>query len=233
MLETGCPDFLFDGEADAPLTVALAHGAGAPMDSQFMTFFASALAASGVRVARFEFPYMAARRTGGAKRPPDRADLLLTSWRAAVAALGPGRLVIGGKSLGGRIASMVADETGVAGLVCLGYPFHPPGRAERSRIAHLRSLRTPALIVQGARDPLGSLDEVGAYPLSSAVALHWLPDGDHGFAPRAASGRTLADNLEDALMAVTAFLRARLAALSRAPLPNAASNLHISPHLGR
>jgi len=211
IFETGCPTFMFDGAADAPLTLALAHGAGAPMDSPFMTFFAASLAASEVRVARFEFPYMAARRSGGAKRPPDRTDVLLASWRAAIAALGPERLVIGGKSLGGRIASMVADDAGVLGLVCLGYPFHPPGRPERTRIRHLQSLRTPALILQGTRDPFGSRDEVETYPLSPAIALHWLPDGDHGFAPRAASGPTLAGNLEDARVAVAAFLRARTA----------------------
>ena len=111
----------------------LAHGAGAPMDSPFLDTIARGLAERGLRVVRFEFPYMRARRTSGARKPPDREPVLRASWREAIEAAGgggPGRLVIGGKSLGGRIASLVADETGVRGLVCLGYPFHPPGRPE-------------------------------------------------------------------------------------------------------
>jgi len=94
-----------------------------------------------------------------------------------IAQLGAKNLVIGGKTMGGRIASMVADEAGVAGLICLGYPFHPVGKPERLRVEHLRGLKTPALIVQGDRDPFGSKSDVGAYGLSEAVQVHWLPDG--------------------------------------------------------
>jgi len=202
----GAPEFLFDGPADARFSIALAHGAGAPMDSPFMTAFAEGLAARGYRVARFEFPYMAERRRSGRKRPPDRANVLLDTWRAVVAELGPERLVIGGKSLGGRIASMVADETGVRGLVCLGYPFHPPGRPENSRIDHLRLIRTPALILQGARDPFGPPDEVRGYDLSPAIRVHWLEDGDHGFKPRKASGRTERENWDEAIDAFAGFV---------------------------
>jgi predicted alpha/beta-hydrolase family hydrolase len=208
--------FLFDGDAGAPLTVALAHGAGAPMDSPFMAFFAEGLANRGYRVARFEFPYMAARRAGGDKRPPDRPSVLIETWRNVIvelgAKLGAKPLVIGGKSLGGRIASMIADDAGARGLVCLGYPFHPPGKqvkATHQRIAHLKTLRTPALIVQGTRDPFGTPAEVASYGLSPAIAVHWLEDGDHGFVPRKASGRTPEQNLEEALEAIAAFLVAR------------------------
>ncbi len=202
----GAPEFLFDGPAGAPLTIALAHGAGAAMDSPFMAAFAEGLAERGFRVARFEFPYMAERRRSGKKRPPDRANVLLDAWRAVIVALGPERLVIGGKSLGGRIASMIADETGVRGLACLGYPFHPPGRPENPRIEHLATLATPALILQGTRDPLGSPDEVRGYPLSPAIRVHWLEDGDHGFKPRKASGRGERQNRDEGIDAVAAFL---------------------------
>jgi len=200
------PEFLFDGPADSPLTIALAHGAGAAMDSPFMAAFAEGLAARGYRVARFEFPYMADRRRTGRKRPPDRANVLLDSWRAAIAALGSESLVIGGKSLGGRIASMVADETGVRGLVCLGYPFHPPGRPQDPRIDHLRQLRTPTLILQGARDPFGPPEEVRGYALSPAIRVHWLEDGDHGFKPRKASGRSERQNWDEAIEAFVGFV---------------------------
>ncbi len=201
--------FLFDGPSDAPLTVALAHGAGALMDSPFMTAFAEGLAAAGYRAARFEFPYMAARRETGIKRPPDRAPVLLESWREVIERLGAENLVIGGKSLGCRIASMVADETGVRGLVCLGYPFHGPGQPMNpERLAHLETLKTAALFCQVARDTLGSRDDVGTYTLSRAITMHWLDDGDHGFKPRKASGLTEAGNWQSAIGAIAEFLRA-------------------------
>ncbi len=205
-------EFLFDGPADAPLTLVLAHGAGAPMDSPFMAAFAEGVAAHGVRVARFEFPYMQKRRADGKRRPPDRGPALLDHYRAVIEALGGGaRLVIGGKSMGGRMASLIADEAGVAGLVCLGYPFHPPGRPEKTRTAHLESLRTPTLIVQGTRDALGSRDDVAGYALSDAIALAWLEDGDHSFKPRKASGLTEAENWASGIAAVAAFLETRVA----------------------
>lgn len=206
------PEFLFDGPAGAALTVALAHGAGAPMDSPFLQAFADGLANEGFRVARFEFPYMAERRETGRKRPPDRAGALLDCWHAVIAALRPENLVIGGKSLGGRMASMVAADlestgAGVRGLVCLGYPFHAPGKpAAADRLAHLARLKTPTLICQGERDALGCREDLESYKLSPAVRLHWLVDGDHGFKPRRASGATEAGNRADAVAAIAAFL---------------------------
>ena len=202
--------FLFDGPARAARTLVLAHGAGAPMDSPFMDAVASEVAADGVRVARFEFPYMHARRAEGRRKPPDREPGLRAAWHEAIAVLagkkGPGSLVIGGKSMGGRIASMVADEAGVAGLVCLGYPFHPPGAPEKLRVAHLEHLKTPALIVQGERDAFGTRDEIAGYSLSKKIRLVFLPDGDHSFKPRVSSGRTERQNLSEAVALVTGFL---------------------------
>ncbi len=201
-------DILFDGPRDAKLTVALAHGAGAPMESPFMAAFAEGLAHAGYRAARFEFPYMAARRETGIKKPPDRASVLLETWRAVIDELGPENLVIGGKSMGGRIASMVADGAGVRGLVCLGYPFHGPGKPMNpERLAHLESLKTPALFCQGTRDTLGSAEDVETYGLSKAITMHWLDDGDHGFKPRKASGLTEADNWQSAIEAIVRFLK--------------------------
>jgi predicted alpha/beta-hydrolase family hydrolase len=189
----------------API-VALAHGAGGTMDEPVLAAVARGLAGAGLRVARFEFPYMAARRADGRRRPPDRQPVLLDTWRTAVAQLGGGQaVVIGGKSMGGRMASLVADELGVRALVCLGYPFHPPGRPDRLRTAHLAALRTPALIVQGTRDPFGGRDEVASYRLSPAIRIAWIADGDHGLAPRRASGRTRAQNLAEAVARVAEF----------------------------
>lgn len=205
------PDLLFTGPKTAPVTVALAHGAGAPMDSAFMEAFADGLAAKGLLAARFEFPYMAGRRGGGTKRPPDRMPVLMETWASVVAALGgPGKVVIGGKSMGGRIASLLAADletkgTPVKGLVCLGYPFHPPGKPQNTRVAHLEKLQTPALFLQGERDSLGNRADVAGYALSSAIRVHWLADGDHGFKPRKASGRTEAENWAEAIDALAIF----------------------------
>jgi len=205
------PDILFNGPQvgakDAPLTVALAHGAGALMDSPFMDAFAEGLAEAGYRAARFEFPYMAERRETGVKKPPNRAPVLLDTWKEVIGELGAENLVIGGKSMGGRIASMVADEMGVRGLVALGYPFHGPGKvADEVRLSHLEHLKTPSLFCQGTRDTLGSAEDVKGYPLSSNIQLHWLEDGDHGFKPRKASGLTEDGNWKDAIKAIVSFL---------------------------
>lgn len=201
------PDLLSDGLETAGTTLVLAHGAGAPMDSSFMNAVARGVADQGIRVVRFEFPYMAARRAGS-RRGPDREAVLLQTWRDVIAGLDPARTVIGGKSMGGRMASMVADELGVAGLVCLGYPFHAPGRPDKPRIDHLRELRTPALIVQGTRDPFGPRQEAEAYPLSAAITFHWLEDGDHDFKPRSASGHSHKEHIASAVAATVALCRA-------------------------
>ncbi|HEY5314158.1 MAG TPA: alpha/beta family hydrolase [Pirellulales bacterium] len=200
-------EFLIDGTSDAKCTVALAHGAGAGMDTPFMARFAAGLAVKGLRVARFEFPYMAQRRRTGKRRPPDREPTLRESWLRVIEQLGAKGLVIGGKSLGGRIASLVADEAGVAGLVCLGYPFHPPGQPDKLRVEHLIRLRTPTLIIQGERDSLGSRDEVVCYNLPPAIQIKWLPDGDHSFKPRKSSGRTEAENWNDGIDLAAEFVR--------------------------
>ncbi len=197
--------FLTNGEKTALITIVLAHGAGAPMDSPFMDTLAVGLSDAGLRVVRFEFPYMAARREDGKRRPPNTPAILLDTWRTVIADLGPERLIVGGKSMGGRIASMVGDEAGVAGLVCLGYPFHPPGKPEKLRTEHLKTMKTPALILQGERDTFGTKEEVPGYGLSKAIRVHWLADGDHSLKPRKASGRTEAENLAEAVAEIVAF----------------------------
>lgn len=182
------PTFLYDGPEDAPATLLFAHGAGAAMDSPAMTMFATAFATQGLRVARFEFAYMAARRAGR-RNPPPRADKLIPEFLEVVGALdNTSPLILAGKSMGGRIASMAADELfdvgRVAGLCCLGYPFHPPAKPENLRTDHLEHLATPTLICQGTRDSFGTAQEVPGYSLSTAIELFWLEDGDHDLKPR-------------------------------------------------
>jgi uncharacterized protein len=199
------PTLMFDGPSTAAITVALAHGAGAGMDTPFMHFFATELANHGLRVVRFEFPYMAAYRKTGARKPPDREPVLRDTWLQVIQKLGPEQLIIGGKSMGGRIASLVADDAGVAGLVCLGYPFHPVGKPERLRVQHLTTIRMPTLILQGERDPFGDRTDVQGYQLSSAIQLHWLKDGDHSFKPRKSSGQTERQNWQTAIDDIVRF----------------------------
>jgi len=210
--------FLRTGPDDAPVRFLCAHGAGAGMETPFLDLFARLLAERGVATLRFEFAYMAARRSSGTRKPPPKAERLMDEYRAAVAAAGPGaHLVIGGKSMGGRVASLVADDLHAAGrvtrLVCLGYPFHPPKRPELLRTGHLTELACPALIIQGERDPFGSRAEVKALleagHISPAIRFHWAGDGDHDLGPRGSSGFTRKANLAAAADAVAAFASER------------------------
>jgi predicted alpha/beta-hydrolase family hydrolase len=204
------PALLFDGPESSARHLVLAHGAGAGMTSPFLTRLAVELAARGLRVVRFEFPYMQRRQTG-VRAAPDRMPRLLDAYRDVVAQLGPAsQLVIGGKSMGGRVASMLADELGVAGLVCLGYPFHPAKRPDKTRAAHLRELKTRTLFVQGTRDALGSRDEVAGYALSKRIRLKWIEDGDHSLVPRRKLGHDPALAFANVCDAVAAFVRAAL-----------------------
>ena len=186
-------------------------GAGAPMDSPSLTATAKALAGSGFRVARFEFDYMAGRRTEAGRKPPPRAEKLNPEYIAALDALDARRpLIIGGKSMGGRVASMVADDLfasgRVGGLLCLGYPFHPPARPEHLRTKHLVNLKTPTLIVQGTRDEFGTREDVSAYTLSPAIEYLWLEDGNHDLKPRKSiSGFSSADHLKTMAEAVSTW----------------------------
>lgn len=202
--------FLIDEPPLAPwATLLLAHGAGAPMDSTFMSSLAASVAGHGFRVARFEFPYMASRRETGRKRPPDRMPVLEQAFLDLTAEI-PGPLFIGGKSMGGRVASLIADRCDAMGVICFGYPFHPPGRPERTRVEHLHGLELPGLILQGTRDPFGKPEEVSGYALSPQVRVVWLDGGDHDLKPLKKSGATQADLIEAAAADAAAFMRAQL-----------------------
>lgn len=196
------------GEASA--TLILAHGAGAPMDSEWMNDMAGRLAGLGVNVLRFEFPYMAQRRVDGVKRPPNPTPKLLDCWREVFAVVRrhvAGVLAVGGKSMGGRMASLVADELGVDALVCLGYPFYAAGKPEKPRVEHLAGLKTRTLIVQGERDALGNREAVKAYTFSPSIEVTWLAAGDHDLKPLKVSGFTHEQHLASAAQKVSEFLK--------------------------
>ena len=199
------------GPTTGPATVLLAHGAGAGMESPFMQHMAEGLAQQGWQVIRFEFPYMAQQRVSGRKRPPNKADILLQCYAEQLQSL-PAKqpLIIGGKSMGGRIASLLADalwsQNRILGCICLGYPFHPLGKPETLRVEHLQNLQTPTLVIQGERDAMGNRKDVNNYALSEQIQLAWMPDGDHSFKPRKQSGHSELQNLNLAVEHMHDFL---------------------------
>lgn len=208
-------DVLVDTAAAPFARLLFAHGAGAPMDSGFMNDMAAALAEHGLEVVRFEFPYMAKRRRDGKRRPPNRMDVLLDAWDAMIEQYRCDSLplFIGGKSMGARAATVWAAERAAAscrGLICFGYPFHPPGKPENLRIAHLSECAVPLLIVQGERDALGSREEVSAYGIANSIHFCWLASGDHDLKPLRRSGYSHQQHKDAAAQAASAFICAAL-----------------------
>lgn len=206
-------DLLCNRPESARALLLLAHGAGAPMDSDFMNQAAEGLACRGISVARFEFPYMQDRRATGIKKPPNRQQALVDCWHKAIeqaAADCSLPLFIGGKSMGGRMAALCAADEAIArivrGVVCFGFPFHPPKKPESSRLPALLECRAPVFIAQGSRDPLGNLEEVAAMAIPPHVCVHWLDDGDHDLKPRVRSGFTHAQHITAAVSAATDFI---------------------------
>lgn len=203
-------ELLIDGPDDAP-TLLLSHGSGAPMDTPFMNEFTAFAVSGGIRVVRFEFAFMAGRRTTGKKPPPPRADKLIPEFMDVIEQISAPAIFIGGKSLGARVATMMAqqcfDEGKIAGTVCLGYPYHPPKKPDSMRTAHFANYNCPTLICQGERDPFGTRQEIELYDLPDSFEYHWAPFGNHDMTPLKRSGLTSQDNWANAAAAVAAFMK--------------------------
>jgi hypothetical protein len=193
-------------------TLLLAHGAGAGADSDFMRWIKTALEQRGIQVIRFNFPYMRQILREGKRRPPDRMPVLQQSFTEAIASLNCEQLWIGGKSMGGRVATLLSEHPQVIGTLALGYPFHPPGKPDKLRVQHLQNMGKPCLILQGERDSFGKRHEVEGYSLPDTVMLHWLADGDHSFKPRKVSGITQMDNINRAAEVIAKAIKQQAAA---------------------
>tara|TARA_B100001063_G_C16728632_1_gene537948 strand:- start:676 stop:1344 length:669 start_codon:yes stop_codon:yes gene_type:complete len=205
-----------DENSKAPIArLILAHGAGAGKHHDFMQAMASQLTSQKIEVVLFNFPYMQTMMETGKRRPPDKAEKLLAHFSAIIDEVAETQTsvptFIGGKSMGGRISTMVLDDAeSIIGAIAFGYPFHPPGKPEKLRTAHLETLNKPLLILQGERDTFGTKDEVSAYSLSSAITLSYLADGDHSFKPRKQSGFTLETHIECAAKSTADFIKAHV-----------------------
>ncbi|ODP95814.1 alpha/beta hydrolase [Salinivibrio sp. SS3] len=200
-----------DGPETATDWVIFAHGAGAGKDHEFMADMAARIG-KHCKVVRFNFPYMGKREQEGKKRPPDRAPKLLAHFESVIEHVDDvrpagSRLWLAGKSMGGRMASHLTDHGSVSGVICFGFPFHPPGKPEKYKGEHLASVERPLLIVQGARDTFGREEEIKSYSLSPSIEVVIAPDGDHSLKPRKASGYTESDNRQWAVDSLYQFIK--------------------------
>ncbi|MCL7928442.1 alpha/beta fold hydrolase [Halomonas llamarensis] len=217
--EGGSGAFYLEGQGPVTLQgepilghLLFAHGAGAGQDSAFMRQFATSLARQGVQVLTLDFAYMQQMHESRRRRPPPKIDKLvdeLAQWYHFIEKLVPSPIWVGGKSMGGRVASMLAAQQLVAGVIVTGYPFHPARAPEKRRLAHWPQVMCPALIAQGERDPLGSRQEVEGYTLPANVNIEWLTDGDHDFKPRRSTGLSQQILIDEAALLAASFVRAR------------------------
>ena len=212
--------------------IVFAHGAGANMHHEYMVDMSDKLMRLGFQVCRFNFLYMQANMQDGKRRPPDRAPKLLSHFEQVLLSLFDQReagtlsftrIILVGKSMGGRMAAMLTSDEYthvdpratkaielVSGIVCLGYPFIPLSGGE-PRLLPLQKNSLPILIVQGERDKFGNKVQVPLWDLGERVTTHWLADGDHSFTPRKSSGYTVEQNRQNAVQRIAQFINENLA----------------------
>ena len=190
-----------------------AHGAGAGSDSDFMQHMAKLISEQGVDVGLFDFEYMQIAKQTNKRRPPERAPKLLTYYERVLTNAQPDLpLFIGGKSMGGRMASMLAcsTEQSLSGVIAFGYPFHPPGKPEKLRTDHFADIVCPFLVLQGERDTFGTREELLTMKMPKQPLFTWLSDGDHSLKPRKKSGVTELQNRETAALSAVEFIKQQI-----------------------
>jgi len=206
-------EFLVNSPKKDPKGVLLlAHGAGKGASNPFLDTIAQGVVNSGVRVVRFNFPYMEGMLRTGKRKSPNSGEVLrkcfsdVISHCIEIEQVPAKYIIVGGKSMGARAASMIADKHKVVGVVCLSYPFHPPRKPKPLRITNLQTIQTPTLICQGERDPNGGREEVEQFSLSNSVQFQWLADGDSNFKPPKASRHSLQENMATAMVVINRFI---------------------------
>ena len=191
----------------------LAHGAGAPSGSEWMNQLVETIqskAGNYIEVQRFNFDYMEKALRNEKKYPPDRMPKLLARWKSEIeSSLSEKNIFIGGKSMGGRAATLLDQnflKENVKGIANFGFPFHAPGKLPGDRIRHLEIFEIPCLINQGERDPMGTREEIYNYNLSNKICVKYIPDGNHDLKPRVKSGLSLESNLNLAVDNLIEFI---------------------------
>lgn len=188
-----------------------AHGAGANKNSDFMQTMTQNLVELGIRVIRFDFPYMIKAQQTGRRHPPNKMPMLQDDFMQVLADhKSELPLFVGGKSMGGRVATMLPDFTAVSGIVCLGYPFHPPGKSDKLRTEHLFSITKPVLVIQGERDTFGNRAEVTQYGLPDNIEIAFLAAADHSFVPLRSTNIDPNEHLRSAATRMTRFIQEHL-----------------------
>ena len=206
-------EFLVNSPVKSPKGIfLLAHGAGKGAASPFLETIAQGVVNSGVRVVRFNFPYMEKMLQTGRRKSPNSGKVLRKCFSDVIShcieneKVPSKYMIVGGKSMGARAASMIADKHQVGGVVCLSYPFHPPRKPVPLRITHLQTIKTPTLICQGERDPNGRREEVQQYSLSKSIQFRWLVDGDSNFNPGKPSEQSLQENMTDTIETINRII---------------------------
>jgi predicted alpha/beta-hydrolase family hydrolase len=210
---------IIENKVDSPIAqIIFAHGAGADMHHEFMELVTGLFNKANINVLRFNFPYMDKRIELGKRYPPDRMPKLIDCYKSVVNNFSMKSinqpklpLFIGGKSMGSRVAAMIASDDDmmaeIQGVFCIGYPFHPPKKPEKLRLEPLQNTKKSVIILQGDRDTLGSKAEIGDYDLSTLCQFIFLPDGDHSLKPRVKSGYTHQQHIETAVNAIAQFIQ--------------------------
>ena len=205
--------YLYDQASESRAIFVFAHGAGADMNSSFISAITELLVAKNISVIRFNFPYMEKRLLDGKKRPPDRMPVLIDDMSQLLGGLKLDLpLFIGGKSMGSRVAASITtsemiNHVNAKGVIAVGYPFHPIGKPEKLRLEPILSNTLPMLIIQGERDKLGSKEEIASYQLPTHCQIEFMRDGDHDIKPRLKSGFTHQEHIEDAANRISTFIK--------------------------
>ena len=210
-------NILINGPKEAKNILLLAHGAGAPMDSMFMNTISDGLNNNGIITFRFEFPYMEKRRSGK-NTFPDKLDVLCDFYKKIyfnIKKINPDKNIwLGGKSMGGRVSTLISRSLDIKGVIVFGYPFHPINKLDKLRLESLQLSGPPILIIQGTRDKFGTITEVKKYKIHKNNTIFWIKDGDHSYNTLKKSGLSSKDAIVQAYNEASIFIKKTKSILS-------------------